>query len=299
MLELCRADETGASGSDLMNLSYGGDTLNTAVYLARLGIVVNYVTALGDDSMSGWMLREWSGEGVGCALVRRMAGAVPGLYLIETDTHGERSFLYWRDSSPARQLFDNVEDTARLFDALQDHEWIYLSGITLAILGEAGRELLMEKLKQYRLAGGRVAFDSNYRPALWENVATTQSLYQRLYSMTDLALATDADEAQLFGDDSAEGTMARLRQMGIREIVLKTGARGCLVTMDGKTQAAPCQAVQVVDATAAGDAFNAGYLAARLEGEPPPDAARRGHQLAGVVVSHRGAVIPREYMPIS
>ena len=77
-------------------LSFGGDTLNTAIYLARLGIDVDYVSAVGDDDMSGWMLEQWRAEGVGCDLVNRIENTVPGLYLIQIDEQGERSFRYWR-----------------------------------------------------------------------------------------------------------------------------------------------------------------------------------------------------------
>src|SRR3954447_7034899 len=77
---------------------YGGDTLNTAVYLARLGVAVDYVTALGDDLWSDEMLAGWAAEGVGTGQVARLPGRVPGLYIIQTDAHGERRFSYWRDS---------------------------------------------------------------------------------------------------------------------------------------------------------------------------------------------------------
>ena len=59
MLELCGGDLSA------MTLSYGGDTLNTTVYLARLGVDVDYVTALGDDPYSDWMIEQWRAEGIG------------------------------------------------------------------------------------------------------------------------------------------------------------------------------------------------------------------------------------------
>ncbi len=89
-----------------LDRSFGGDTLNTAVYLARLGVAVDYVTALGDDPWSDEMVAAWAREGVGTGLARRVPGRLPGLYIIQTDPSGERSFLYWRDSAAARMLFD-------------------------------------------------------------------------------------------------------------------------------------------------------------------------------------------------
>ena len=81
-------------------LASGGDTLNTAVYLARQGVAVDYVTALGDDPYSDEMLARWQAEGVGTGLVPRLPGRVPGLYMIRTDDRGERTFHYWRDRAP-------------------------------------------------------------------------------------------------------------------------------------------------------------------------------------------------------
>src|SRR5262249_42921293 len=90
----------------LYGLGFGGDTLNTAVYLARLGIAVDYVTVMGDDSFSDRLVTAWAEEGVGTAMVARVPGRMPGLYVIETDDRGERRFHYWRDRAPARELFE-------------------------------------------------------------------------------------------------------------------------------------------------------------------------------------------------
>src|SRR5947209_19555873 len=100
MVELTR----GTDGR--YSLGYGGDTFNTAVYLARAGIPVAYATALGDDPYSDGALAFASAEGVAGDLVIRVPGRMPGLYLIETDSAGERRFTYWLDTSPARVLVE-------------------------------------------------------------------------------------------------------------------------------------------------------------------------------------------------
>ena len=110
MLEVSTMGGEGNRSSLPAGLSFGGDTLNTAIYLARLGIDVDYVSALGDDDMSGWMLEQWRAEGVGCNLVDRIENTVPGLYLIQIDEQGERSFRYWRADSPASRMFDDAAD---------------------------------------------------------------------------------------------------------------------------------------------------------------------------------------------
>ena len=86
--------ELKQAGSGLFSRGYGGDTLNTAVYLARLGVGVDYITALGDDPLSDEMIAGWAAEGVGTGQVLRLRGRLPGLYMIQTDASGERRFFH-------------------------------------------------------------------------------------------------------------------------------------------------------------------------------------------------------------
>jgi 2-dehydro-3-deoxygluconokinase len=297
MLELTPQSAEQVGRSLPMSLSYGGDTLNCAVYLARQGITVDYVTALGDDPMSAWMVEQWRGEGVGCDLIDCQPNSLPGLYLIETDEQGERSFYYWRDSAAARRLLDEPAGADRLFAQLADCNWICLSGITLAIYSEAARQRLFEHLANYRSNGGKVVFDGNYRPSLWPNELETRQAYEAMYRLTDLALPTIEDEQQLFGDVDQDQIVERLQSWGVEEIVLKKGAEGCLVVTADNMELVAANKVTVVDTTSAGDSFNAGYLAARLTGQSAIESAKSGHRLASVVIQHRGAIIPLSAMP--
>ncbi len=278
-------------------MGFGGDTLNTAVYLARLGAPVDYVTALGDDPNSDAMVALWNSEKVGTSHVLRVPGQVPGLYMIETDDKGERRFLYWRDSAPARDLF-LLPDSPGLVAALEGYDLLYISGISLAIWGERGRAVLFPMLDRLRERGGRVAFDTNWRPRLWPDKETARRAYDEMLRRTDIALPGVGDLSDLYGDADASAVMARVRAAGVPEIVLKLEQPGCIVaTGDGPDVEVPAEKVAtVVDTTAAGDSFSAGYLAARLKGCGPVDSARSAHRIAAVVIQHRGAVIPREAM---
>ena len=289
MLELSAAQ----AQPDLRRLGFGGDTLNTAIYLARLEVPVDYVTALGDDPYSERMIEAWRSEQVGTALVQRVAGRLPGLYMIEVDERGERRFFYWRQQAPAREIFSN-ERTADLCNALLRYEWLYLSGISLSLYGEAGRERLFDLLRLFRAQGGKVAFDSNYRPRAWSSVEVARREIRDQLALTDLVLSSLEDETGLNGVGNAEEACDLIHGFGPRTVVIKQGGAGCVVSINGRKTIVPALKVdRIVDATAAGDSFNAGFLAATLRGEEPAEAARLGHRCAAIVIGHHGAIVPR------
>ncbi|CRM73271.1 sugar kinase [Pseudomonas marginalis] len=282
-----------ADGS--LQQSFGGDTLNAAVYLRReLGDIgtVDYVTALGDDSFSDAMCAHWAEEGLGLERVQRLPGRLPGLYCIQTDANGERKFLYWRNEAAVRDCF-TTPAAAPILAALPDYNVVYFSGITLAVLGEVGRQRLLEVLIETRRRGGAVVFDNNYRPRLWATVDVAREAYRSVLAEVDIALLTEDDERALFGYADSEQVFAAYP--AIAEVVLKRGADACLIRCDGERLAVPALKVEkVVDTTAAGDSFSAAYLASRLKGGSPQEAALAGHRLASRVIQVPGALIPRE-----
>jgi len=281
-------------------LSFGGDTLNTAVYLARRLAgrgQVDYLTALGDDPYSERLVAAWRDEGIGTGLVARLPGRLPGLYVIRTDDAGERSFYYWRSASAARAMLTG-ESGRRICAALPGYDLIYLSGITLSILPPAARRRLLAAVEAARAGGARIAFDVNYRPRGWRSAAAARGEIDRLLARCDIALPGHDDLAALYGIASLEAGARYLGGLEIAEICVKGGAGDCLLCHDGGRWRLPAQTgVVAVDTTAAGDSFNAAYLAARLLGRPPAQAVAAGHRLAAVVVQHRGAIIDRAHMP--
>jgi 2-dehydro-3-deoxygluconokinase len=274
--------------------AFGGDTLNAAVYLARLGMPVDYITALGDDAWSDEMLSAWQAEGVGTGSVIRSQGRLPGLYIIQTDARGERRFSYWRDRAPARDLFA-LPETPSLCNALARFGHIYLSGISLSLYGPDGRAVLFDALANAQKAGSKVVFDTNFRPRGWPDREAAMAAYARLLHLADVVFASVEDLGLLFG---ADGQRILEPHWQRAEIVLKLDYPACRIRCEGEMVEIAAEAVPtVVDTTAAGDSFAAAYLAARLTGYAPATAARAGHILARVVVQHRGAIIPRDAWP--
>ncbi|MDG0853524.1 sugar kinase [Pelomonas puraquae] len=278
--------------------TFGGDTLNTAVYLARCGgpaLRVHYATALGDDSLSGGMLERWAAEGLQTGLVQRLPGRLPGLYLIELDAGGERRFHYWRGQAAARSYFETastaLEEQADALDAL------YLSGISLAILPPSGRERVLALMARMRAAGKLVAFDNNYRPRLWESVADARYWYGRAFATASVALITADDHQALHGLPSLEAAVSAAQALSVEEVAIKRGALPTLIGGDAVWQEVATEPVaRVVDTTAAGDSFAAGYLSQRLRGAAAAEAAAFGNRLAARVIQHPGALIPRDAM---
>jgi 2-dehydro-3-deoxygluconokinase len=296
MIELQRS--AGASG---MDYRFGGDTLNTAVYMSRLldpgNVRVAYVTGLGVDGMSAEMLASWEREGIDTSAVQRLPDRLPGIYMIELDASGERRFHYWRKDSAARHWLEAPE-AGKVLVQLAAARMVYLSGISLAILSPADRELLISALAQCRARGGSIVFDNNYRPRLWESAQLAAEVYRRVLAHTDIALLTLDDENALYGMESPRQVVERTRGYGVGEVVVKCGAEPCVLWAEGQLmEVAPEPVAEVVDTTAAGDSFGAAYMAARLSGQDPAAAARAGHRLAGTVIRHRGAIIARELMP--
>jgi 2-dehydro-3-deoxygluconokinase len=288
MVELSQADQPG-----LWRMGFAGDTLNTAWYLRRLlgaDWQVGYLTRVGSGDFSRRMLDFLAKAGIDATHIRAETDREIGLYAISLDG-GERSFAYWRDTSAARRLADQPEVLAA---ALRDCRLAYLSGITLAILPPAGRRTLMDALDTARAAGTTIVFDTNLRPRLWPDIATMCAATQEAANRADLVLPSFDDEAAHFGDADPQATLARYLDGGAGHVVVKNGggpihfagAEGMGVVTDLPPEVA-------VDTTAAGDSFNAGYLAATLTGQDCAAAILAGHALSARVIRHHGALVPQ------
>lgn len=293
----CMLELQGQPFSAQMRQHYGGDTFNAACYLARCSDArVSYASALGDDTLSDALLQRWAAEGLQLDLVRRLPGRRPGLYQIEVDEQGERRFHFWRGQSAARDYFDSLTPTP-LEQAAGELDALLFSGISLAILPDAGRERLLQVAAKMRAAGKLVAFDNNYRPILWRDATTARHWFVRAFAVASLALITTDDHQALFGLASPEAATAAAQALAVPELALKRGAAPTLVGGGGHwSEVATERVAKVVDTTAAGDSFAGGYLSRRLRGATPAEAAAFGNRLAARVIQHPGAVIPLDAM---
>lgn len=287
MLELSPAPADG-----LWRLGIAGDTLNTAWYLRRLLPApwrVGYFSRVGKGGFSQRMVDFLTAEGIEAGHVSRDPEREIGLYAISL-SQGERSFSYWRDQAAARRLAD---DPAALRAALAPAGMACFSGITLAILPPAGRDQLLAALGQARAAGLQVVFDPNLRPGLWPGGAVMRDQVMCAAALADLVLPSFDDEHGHFGDPDPQATVSRYLAAGARQVVVKAGGQAVRFGgAEGAGLVSDLAPETPVDTTAAGDSFNAGYLAARLQGADPVAAIAAGHRLARRVIRHHGALVP-------
>ena len=283
--------ELSGRGEDLWRMGFAGDTFNAAWYARAILPAesrVAYVTALGDDPFS-LRMREFIGAaGVATDRIRTVPGRRPGLYAI-TLNEGERTFTYWRGESAARLLAD---DAGWLTAALVEAELLYFS-----------RHHARHPRSRRRAPGFSRRWRSGARPARGSpstrisaprsgpTASAARAAMEGAYQIADVVLPTHSDEAELFGDASAEATARRIAECGAGEIVVKNGAEPCLIVAgDDSEWVAPVKPERVVDTTGAGDSFAGAYLAGRLIGMQPRAAARLGHAVAAEVIGVPGAL---------
>ena len=204
-------------------VGFAGDTFNTAVYCAREfgpSARIGYCTRVGCDPLSLAFLNAAKDEGIDVSQVELDRERNIGIYAVSTDDTGERSFHYWRGDSAARRLFASGET----LDSLPAASVVYLSGITLAILHPSARKRLIAHLRDLRGRGAcHVAFDSNYRPQLWEDAATARRSVREMWRVADIALPSVDDEIALFGDADEEAAIARFAAAELRACAIKRG----------------------------------------------------------------------------
>ncbi len=287
----CMVEMAPAQVPGEYRMGFAGDTFNTAWHLRQLraDVQTGFFSRVGQDAVSQAMLDMMISAGIDTEHVGRSADRSVGLYLITLDD-GERSFSYWRGTSAARQLAD---DPAALARALQAADIAYFSGITVAILDPAGRETLLAAMAFARDAGKIVAFDPNLRPGLWKDTGEMCAAITAAAAVSDMVLPSYDDEAVHFGDRDMAATADRYLEAGVRTVIVKNGSGPVLYVHEGeRAEVVPPKVDRIVDTTAAGDSFNAGFFASLDRPGTMADRIRFGARVAGQVIGQKGALVP-------
>ncbi|NVK26259.1 MAG: sugar kinase [Gammaproteobacteria bacterium] len=278
-----------------MSQGFAGDVFNAAVYLKRwfADIQVQLLTALGTDEMSQHMKDYFESEGLNNDLVLTSETKIPGLYSIQTDSSGERSFTYWRSDSAARYTLSLLEETA--ISQLKQADMFFFSGISLAIIQPEHRDQFWQLLWQLKDAGVEIVFDPNYRGRLWSSIEDTKSQYDLALQVSDKVLPGVEDFEAIYGHKNFEQVKAFCQPYNIKELVIKDGPNGVLVVHQEQEMFVDIAPVEnLVDTTSAGDSFNGAYLGARLFGQGIESSVLLAAKTAGFVIQHPGAIVPKE-----
>jgi 2-dehydro-3-deoxygluconokinase len=285
--------ELRPAGAGLFARAVAGDAYNTAVYLKReMGAQadVAFLTAVGDDALSQGMMAQFAAEGLQTALAFTVLDGLPGLYLIELDAQGDRSFHYWRSASAARRWLTELEARGG-GDLLAGADLVYVSGISLAILAPDERLRALSLLRSLRGRVGRIAFDPNIRPRLWPDLTEARTAVEAACGLADIVLPSQVDGELIWGEADPSSQLDRYGALA-SEVALTLGEEGVRLRLGRETLALPARIVEAVDTSGAGDSFNGAYLAGRLRGADPIAAARAGLALAARVVTAPGALVP-------
>ncbi|MFT5482022.1 MAG: 2-dehydro-3-deoxygluconokinase [Halieaceae bacterium] len=293
----CMLELSGDPADGSLRSSFAGDCCNAAIYARRWSgqLAVYFATAVGEDSVSDAMLADWREEGLDCSTVLRTPKAVPGAYLIHTDDTGERSFIYWRANSAAT-LWPQLLRESGGIDSLPAASYVFFSGVSLGILAAEDRRWLLDALASLRDGGAKIAFDPNYRSALWRDVAEAADWLTQAYRVCDIALPGLDDHLNVFGHRGLEEVYVALGDLGVGEVVVKCGLEGVFASHAGSElvhlpfEPAPIQ----VDSTSAGDSFAGTYLASRLAGADLGEALQAACDVSRLVVQHPGAIVPMD-----
>lgn len=289
--------ELTPQGEDGFKKSFAGDTYNALVYAKRNVPDLNayYFSAIGNDDISRTMSSHWEKEGVCSSFTLKSNNGTIGIYIISTDSTGERSFTYWRENSVAKQMMV-IKPVKELIETCPDVTCALFSGIVLALLSEKDKVALIQFIQGLKAKGVKIAFDPNYRPAMWENKEHAIYWLEQAYSVSDIVLPGEEDHQAIFEHIDHADIAQYCQRFNIEEVVIKCGEKGTFVYFDGKlTVHQPFQAAPVqVDSTAAGDSFAGTYLAQRIINNDITTALREASKVAGHVVQHRGAIMPSE-----
>lgn len=286
--------ELRAIEANTMHQSFAGDVYNSAVYLKRCfpAIRSSIVTAVGQDNLSTKMLEVFEAENINASLAFRHNSKVPGMYLIETDDTGERSFTYWRSDSAARKVVDFLN--TNVIEQFKQNDMFFFSGISLAVIEEGARDIFWQKLAQIQQAGVKIVFDPNYRARLWRDEAQAKAQFEQAFKVCDLALPGVEDLAELYSIETTHEVIDFCHQYNINEVIVKNGPASVITSENGAIVIHEITPVtHVVDTTSAGDAFNGVYLGARLSGRNVSDAVQLAAKAAGTVIQHPGAIAPK------
>ncbi len=296
MIELNGDISSLENNSSNITINFGGDTYNSAVYFSRLTnnkTNTFYSTALGKDNFSKKMISRFKNENIKCDYIRTDGENPPGLYSIEINEKGERSFSYWRDQSPSKYIFLGSKGK-KLVKDINNADVFYYTGISAGILDEKQRKDLIKIGSTATICG----FDFNYRSQLHYNKKVSQLLFNEINNRVDIHFVSFDDARELF---KIKNPLEIFEIINEKKNLILIRYKNSIIfknkQQEIKTVTVPHG--EVVDTTAAGDAFNGSFLAIMNNNKnvPVEENILISHSVTREVIKHRGAIISKNKMP--
>ena len=296
MIELNGDISSLENNSSNIKINFGGDTYNSAVYFSRLTndkTNTFYSTALGKDNFSKKMISRFKNEKIKCDYIRTDGENPPGLYSIEINEKGERSFSYWRDQSPSKYIFLGSKGK-KLVKDINNADVFYYTGISAGILDEKQRKDLIKIGSTATICG----FDFNYRSQLHYNKKVSQLLFNEINNRVDIHFVSFDDARELF---KIKNPLEIFEIINEKKNLILIRYKNSIIfknkQQEIKTVTVPHG--EVVDTTAAGDAFNGSFLAIMNNNKnvPVEENILISHSVTREVIKHRGAIISKNKMP--
>ncbi len=276
-------------GGSRYALSFSGDSINLTTSIARLGLKPAVISAVGDDHFGKALLANATGEGIFCGGITVETGGFTGIYFIDVGKEGEHEFTYFRRGSAASKIRLLPEQE----EVIRSSSVFHFSGITQAI----SRQSYEETLKAVAIAGRSgclVSYDLNFRQKLWSSKEARNGLSQ-IKEYVDIIFVSSEDHEMLFGKAGADEALEHYRDLGVENIVYKAGKNGSYGWFSGKRVRQKIYRVKPVDTTGAGDAFDAGFLAAIIMGRSFGEAMKMGAVNSALKCTRKGGTrgLPR------
>jgi 2-dehydro-3-deoxygluconokinase len=245
-----------------------GAEANVAVGLTRLGHATAFIGRVGDDGFGTTVRRHLRGEGVDVSLLATDPSAPTGIIVRERRHSGPAQVTYLRSGSAGSRLRPEEVSAALGSRNLRGARWLHVTGITPA-LSDHARAAVEVAVELAKAAGMTVSLDLNVRRRLWSDEEAAPIL-RALATRSDVVFASPDEAAAITGADVGDSAnlATALLELGPDIAVIKLGAEGALAWGRGEppVHRAAVPVVHVVDPVGAGDAFCAGFIAARLEG---------------------------------
>ncbi len=287
--------EYSEQSNGIYRQSFAGDVLNTLYYASRLGCRVSFFSQFGQDSFTNDLLAFLDRNKIDRQRCIRSTDKNNGLYIIRNTKDGEPSFTFFRENSAARETFVSNE-IGDIKQFVQDAKVLMISAIGLAVFYNI--ESLIELLK-FKPSGQRIYFDANVRESLWKDKERLRQWLVELAPIVDVLSISVSDDEKLFSKRPPAEILEYYVSLGYQTVILRNGADDVLLYANNSIDIIPIEKVNsVIDATGAGDAFNAGYICSMLKQYSPRESVVNGNRAARQVLSHHGGIVT-EFDPSS